>query len=98
MCTHSPQSATTHALVEPGSVRVLLVDDHPVLRQGLLALLGVAEGIEVVGQAGDGQQAVELARTTAPDVVLMHLWGPWLDRLSARDGCRSLAGLGEGPH
>lgn len=54
-------------------VRVVLCDDHAVVRAGLLALLGSAPGIEVVGEAGGGAEAVALAARHAPDVVLMDL-------------------------
>ncbi|MFE6741543.1 response regulator [Streptomyces tubercidicus] len=54
-------------------VSVLLCEDHAVLRAGLLALLGSAHGIEVIGEAGDGEEAVALAAALRPDVVLMDL-------------------------
>ncbi|WP_106402470.1 response regulator [Actinocorallia populi] len=57
----------------PVPVRVVLCDDHAVVRAGLLALLGSAPGIEVVGEAGGGEEAVALAAKTTPDVVLMDL-------------------------
>ncbi|MCZ7430828.1 response regulator [Streptomyces sp. WMMC1477] len=56
-----------------GPVRVLLCDDHAVVRAGLLALLGSAVGVEVVGEAGGGEEAVAMAAKLAPDVVLMDL-------------------------
>ncbi|WP_406861726.1 response regulator transcription factor [Streptomyces sp. HUAS MG47] len=55
------------------SVRILLCDDHVVVRAGLLALLGSADGIEVVGEAGSGEEAVAMAAKLKPDVVLMDL-------------------------
>ncbi|MBJ6999016.1 response regulator [Streptomyces griseofuscus] len=55
------------------SVRILVCDDHAVVRAGLLALLHSAPDIEVVGEAGSGEEALALARKTAPDVVLMDL-------------------------
>ena len=60
-------------------IRVLLVDDHPVVRQGLVALLSVQDGIAVAGEAGDGPAAVALARSLSPDVVLLDLKLPGLD-------------------
>ena len=54
-------------------IRVLLVDDHPVVRSGLAALLASADGIEVVGTAASGEEALELATSAAPDVVLCDL-------------------------
>ena len=55
----------------PGTLRVLLVDDHDLVRRGLAALLEEAPGIELVGQAGDGREAVNLAMDLHPDVVIM---------------------------
>uniref|UniRef100_A0AAU2VQL0 Response regulator transcription factor n=1 Tax=Streptomyces sp. NBC_00008 TaxID=2903610 RepID=A0AAU2VQL0_9ACTN len=57
----------------PTPVRILLCDDHAVVRAGLLALLGSEPDIEVVGEAGSGEEAVALATRLAPDVVLMDL-------------------------
>ena len=56
-----------------GPARVLLVDDHPVVRQGLAMVLEEEEDVEVVGEAGDGLQALEMVEMTQPDVVLMDL-------------------------
>ncbi|MFF9865389.1 response regulator [Streptomyces sp. NPDC013953] len=55
------------------TVRLLLCDDHAVVRAGLRALLGSAPGIEVVGEAGSGEEAVAMAAKLRPDVVLMDL-------------------------
>jgi len=66
-----------------GLTTVLLVDDHALVRAGLAALLGGAERIEVVGQAADGERAVELACRLRPDVVLMDLSMPVLDGVAA---------------
>jgi DNA-binding NarL/FixJ family response regulator len=60
-------------------IRVLLADDHGVVRDGLARLLGSVPDIEVVGAAADGDQAVELAREHRPDVVLMDLRMPGMD-------------------
>jgi NarL family two-component system response regulator LiaR len=54
-------------------IRVLLVDDHEMVRIGLAAVLGTEEGIEVVGEAGNGMEGLRLAREYSPDVVLMDL-------------------------
>jgi DNA-binding NarL/FixJ family response regulator len=62
---------------------VLLVDDHAVVRAGLAALLHGADHMEVVAQAADGQEGVELAARLRPDVVLMDLSMPVLDGVAA---------------
>lgn len=64
-------------------VRVMLVDDHPVYRDGLAALLGSLEGVEVAGTAADGLEAVERARELQPDVVVMDVQMPQLDGIEA---------------
>ncbi|MET9804752.1 response regulator transcription factor [Streptomyces sp. NPDC006368] len=66
------------------TVRTLICDDHAVVRAGLLALLGSAPGIDVVGEAGSGEEAVAMAAKLAPDVVLMDLQlGPGIDGVEA---------------
>ncbi|MCW2822566.1 MAG: liaR 5 [Marmoricola sp.] len=64
-------------------IALLLVDDHQMVRAGLATLLDATDDIVVVGQAGDGQAAVEAARHTLPDVVLMDLSMPVLDGVAA---------------
>ncbi|MBV9194980.1 MAG: response regulator transcription factor [Solirubrobacterales bacterium] len=66
-----------------GSIRVLLADDQALVRAGFRALLDAQEGIEVVGEAADGRQAVELAGKLRPDVILMDIRMPVLDGLEA---------------
>ncbi|MDP4332155.1 response regulator transcription factor [Curtobacterium sp. A7_M15] len=60
-------------------IRVVVADDHPIVRSGIVALLQDADDIEVVGQASDGQAAVTVALSERPDVVLMDLRMPELD-------------------
>ena len=68
----------------PGEpIRVLIVDDHAVVREGLRTFLELQDGIEVVGEAGDGEQAVRQATALAPDVILMDLVMPRLDGIAA---------------
>jgi NarL family two-component system response regulator LiaR len=64
-------------------VRVVIVDDHPVVRQGLRTFLAVQDGIEVVGEAGDGAEALAQVATLAPDVVLLDLVMPGVDGVAA---------------
>jgi DNA-binding NarL/FixJ family response regulator len=64
-------------------IRVLLADDHPVVRRGLAALLGTLEEFEVVGEAEDGEAAVRETQLTRPDVVLMDVRMPGIDGVEA---------------
>jgi DNA-binding NarL/FixJ family response regulator len=64
-------------------IRVLIVDDHAVVREGLRTFLGVQEGIEIVGEAADGLEAVREALRARPDVILMDLVMPRLDGVAA---------------
>jgi DNA-binding NarL/FixJ family response regulator len=70
------------------TVRILLVDDHPVVRAGLAMLLGAEPDFEVVGEAGDGAEALARAAALQPDVVLMDLRMPVLDGASATERLR----------
>lgn len=65
------------------SVRVLIVDDHAIVRKGIRALLSEADGLEVVGEADNGQEAVLRAQETHPDVILMDLLMPGMDGIEA---------------
>jgi DNA-binding NarL/FixJ family response regulator len=64
-------------------IRVLVVDDHPIVRAGLAGLLGVEADMEVVGEAGDGEEALAQVAALSPDVVLMDLRMPRLDGVGA---------------
>jgi DNA-binding NarL/FixJ family response regulator len=64
-------------------IRVLIADDHAVVREGLRTFLELQDGIEVIGEAGDGREAIERAVAERPDVVLMDLVMPRLDGLGA---------------
>lgn len=65
------------------TIRVVIADDQPLLRTGFRALLSAAPDLEVVGEAGDGREAVRLARAEQADVVLMDIRMPVLDGLAA---------------
>lgn len=68
-----------------GSIRLLLVDDHALFREALHALLDGQEGLEVVGEAASGEQAVALAEELAPDIVLMDVSMPGMSGIEATE-------------
>jgi DNA-binding NarL/FixJ family response regulator len=70
-------------------IRVLIADDHPVVRQGLRTFLGVQDDIEVVGEAADGAETVARAEELTPDVILLDLKMPGVDGQSALEELRS---------
>lgn len=70
-------------------IRVLLADDHPVVREGLRGMLGAEQGIDVIGEAGSGDEAVAMTRALRPDVILMDLRMPHGDGVSAIERIRS---------
>ena len=65
-----------HPDTHPTPLRLLIVDDQPLIRRGLAMMLEAEEGIEIVGQAADGIEAIEMALATSPDVVVMDLQMP----------------------
>ena len=70
------------------TIRILIADDHSVVRQGLRMFLGLDPELEVVGEAADGAEALRLARQLRPDVVLMDLLMPVLDGIAATAAIR----------
>src|SRR3984893_9590259 len=74
-------------MIEP-KIRVVLADDHAVLRAGLKALLNAEPDIEVVGEAADGASAVEAAREALPDVIVMDIQMPHMSGLDATRAIR----------
>jgi NarL family two-component system response regulator LiaR len=71
------------------TIRLMLVDDHPVVREGLLTLLSEAPGILCVGEAGSGEEALRVAFEAQPDVVLMDLVLPGMDGIDATRALRA---------
>jgi NarL family two-component system response regulator LiaR len=65
------------------NIKVIIVDDHTVVRSGLGAVLDTSEGVELVGEAGDGEEAVRICERLQPDVVLMDLQMPKMDGVEA---------------
>ena len=76
------------AAPEPGTIRVLIADDQRVVREGLSMLVALIDGVEVVGTACDGAEAVQLAETHHPDVVMMDLRMPGTDGIAATAALR----------
>ncbi len=74
---------TSNGDEEPHRLRILLVDDHAMVREGLRSILESYADLEVVGEAGDGMEAVKLARTRHPDVVVMDINMPRMDGIAA---------------
>ncbi len=72
-------------------IRVLIVDDNPVIRRGIAALLGDADDVSVVGEAGDGQEAIRVANQSRPDVVLLDVRMPVMDGVAAAEPLAALA-------
>jgi two-component system, NarL family, response regulator LiaR len=73
----------------PEPIRVLIADDHAVVREGLRTFLDLQDGIEVVGEAGDGEEAVREAERLRPDVILIDLVMPHLDGVQAMHELRA---------
>jgi len=70
-------------MTQSNPIRVLLVDDHMVVRSGLSTVLSVYDDLELVGEAGDGQEAIRLCERLQPDVILMDLLMPKMDGVTA---------------
>ena len=79
MSTTSTDAGTS----APAAVRVLIADDHPMIRTGLARLVSAEPDLEVVGTAADGLRAVELAEREQPDVVVLDLSMPTMDGVTA---------------
>jgi NarL family two-component system response regulator LiaR len=68
-----------------GTIRVLIVDDHQIVRTGLRAIISLSEGLEVVGEAGNGQSGIDQCSALSPNVVLMDMKMPGMDGATAID-------------
>lgn len=79
----SLNDTTTGKETKKGTVRIVLADDHPIVRDGLKKLLQLEEDFEVVGEAGDGREVLERVQELDPDVLLLDLRMPNLDGLAA---------------
>src|SRR5215213_5231055 len=66
----------------PQTIRVVLADDHPIVRDGLRKLLSLEEDIEVVGEASDGREVVQVVQDARPDVLILDLRMPYMDGLA----------------
>jgi len=65
------------------SIKILLVDDHPVVREGLRKMLEIEDDMEIVGEAGDGQEAITQAEVLSPDIVLMDIKMPHMSGIES---------------
>jgi two-component system, NarL family, response regulator LiaR len=70
-------------MTEAKKIKILLVDDHTVVRSGLAAVLSISDDLQLVGEAGDGEEAVRLCERLQPDVILMDLLMPKMDGVAA---------------
>ena len=84
----APRQRVSHSETSSEPIRVLIADDHAVVREGLRTFLGLQDGLEVVGEAEDGEQALREAERVEPDVVLMDLVMPKLDGVAAMQELR----------
>jgi CheY-like chemotaxis protein len=86
--THEPEEPhptadQTHAIAKDGAIRVVVADDHHIVRQGLVTILRLEPDMDIVGEASNGAQAVNLARSLRPDIVVMDVSMPVLNGIEA---------------
>ena len=79
-----------------GKIRILVADDHPMLREGLVAVLDTNPDFEVVGEAKDGEETVRLARQLEPDVILLDLEMPVMDGVEVLEKLREIGSRSRG--
>ena len=77
-----PTSSLNGAELKTLPIRVVLADDHPIVRDGLRKLLSLEEDIEVVGEASDGREVVQVVQDARPDVLILDLRMPYMDGLA----------------
>ena len=80
--TAPPNDASEAKETKKGTIRLLIADDHPIVRDGLKKLLMLEDDFEVVGEAGDGREVLDKVQELDPDVLLLDLRMPNLDGLS----------------
>jgi len=75
---------------KPQPIRIVLADDHPIVRDGLRKLLTLEEDIEVVGEASDGREVVQVIQETSPDILILDLRMPYMDGLATLQALQQL--------
>lgn len=78
-------------MTTPGSIKILIADDHPIVRQGLRLLLSTRPEFELVGEARNGREAVQLAAQSVPNVVILDLVMPEMDGMQAITAIKQIA-------
>jgi two-component system response regulator NreC len=74
-----------------GKIRVLLADDHPVVRKGLLLIINAEDDMEIIGEAANGREAVEKAQKLSPHIILMDINMPIMNGIEATKNIRAMA-------
>lgn len=83
-------STVTGPEFKPQPIRIVLADDHPIVRDGLRKLLSLEEDIEVVGEASDGREVVQVIQETNPDILILDLRMPFMDGLATLQALQQL--------
>jgi two-component system, NarL family, nitrate/nitrite response regulator NarL len=90
MSEHSTNGVNESAVLAKPKIRIVVADDHPIFRDGLCKLLALEEDFEVVAQASDGRQVLELLQQQEPDILLLDLKMPGLDGLATLQRLQSV--------